>query len=227
MTGRRAPIIAGIVMAVIAVLAFLFVVNPKRAQVSEAQGRLDEARTQEITLQSQKASLEQAKAEAPTNRRIIRQVQQQLPPTADPQGLILLLENAAVKAGVDLSQESIGTPVPGTTGVTSIPITMSLSGTYFALDEFLFQLETLPRAAKVISVSLSPGGATSTTGTTTTATTSTGTLTMQVTMELYTTDASAGPGSDPGPTEAGAAGVVAPVTPIVPPSPAASPSEAG
>jgi Tfp pilus assembly protein PilO len=222
MTGRRAPIIAGIVMAVIAVLAFLFVVNPKRAQVSEAEGKLDTARTEEISLQSQKASLEQAKAEAPTNRKIIRQVQQQLPPTADPQGLILLLENAAVKAGVDLSQESIGNPLAGASGVTSIPITLSLSGTYFALDEYLFQLETLPRAAKVVSVTLSPGGATSTTTTTTT-----GTLTMQVTMELYTTDASAGPGSDPGPTEGATAAVVAPVTPVVPTSPTASPSGAG
>ena len=217
MTGRRAPIIAGIVMAVIAVLAFLFVVSPKRAEVSEAQGKLDDARAKEITLESQKASLEQAKAEAPTNRKIIRQVEQQLPPTADPQGFILLLENASVKAGVDLSQTSVGNPLPGATGVTSIPITMSLSGTYFALDEFLFQLETLPRAAKVSSVSLAPGGGD------TGATTTSGTLTMQVTMELYTTDALAGPGSDPGPTEGDASSVVAPTVTV----PAPSPSPAG
>src|SRR5215210_7430251 len=212
MTGRRAPLIAGIVMAVIAILVFLFLVNPKRAQVSEAEAKLEEARSQEITLQSQKASLEQARAEAPTNRKIIRLVEQQLPPTADPQGFILLLENAAVKAGVDLTTEGIGNPVTGVTGVTSIPITLTLSGTYFALDEYLFQLETLPRAAKVISVTMSPGGAASTT----TATTTTGTLTMQVTMELYTTDISAGPGSDPGPTEgdAAAGAVAAPVAPV-------------
>ena len=224
MSGRRAPLIAGIVMAVLAVLVFLFVVNPKRAQVAEAEAKLDEARSQEITLQSQKASLEQAQAEAPTNRKIIRQVEQQLPPTADPQGFILLLENAAVKAGVDLTTEGIGNPVAGTSGVTSIPITLSLSGTYFSLDEYLFQLETLPRAAKVTTVTMSPGGA----ATTTTATTTTGTLTMQVTMELYTTDISAGPGSDPGPTEGDAAAgtIVAPVAPVAP-VPSASPTEAG
>ena len=224
MSGRRAPLIAGIVMAVLAVLVFLFVVNPKRAQVAEAEAKLEEARSQEITLQSQKASLEQAQAEAPTNRKIIRQVEQQLPPTADPQGFILLLENAAVKAGVDLTTEGIGNPVAGTSGVTSIPITLSLSGTYFSLDEYLFQLETLPRAAKVTTVTMSPGGA----ATTTTATTTTGTLTMQVTMELYTTDISAGPGSDPGPTEGDAAAgtVAAPVAPVAP-VPSASPSEAG
>ena len=215
MTGRRAPVIAGIVMAVVAVLAFLLIVNPKRTEVAEANARLDTLEAEELTLEAQKASLEQSKAEAPTNRKIIRQVEQQLPPTADPQGFILLLKNAAVKAGVDLTQQTTGAPVAAVTGVTSIPITLSLSGTYFALDEYLFQLETLPRAAKVVSVSLAPGGAS--------ATTVSGSLTMQVTMELYTTDISAGPGSDPGPTEGEAAVPVAPVAP----APAASPSGAG
>ena len=68
MTGRRAPILAGVIMAVIAVLAFLLIVNPKRAQVSEAEVELEDARSQELTLVAQKASLEQAKAEAPANR---------------------------------------------------------------------------------------------------------------------------------------------------------------
>ena len=195
MTGRRAPILAGVIMVVIAVLAFLFVVNPKRAQVSEAETTLEAAQEEELTLVAQQASLEQAEAEAPANRKIIRQVEQQLPPTADPQGFILLLKNAAVKAGVDLTQQAIGNPSAGDTGITTIPISISLTGSYFALDEYLFQLETLPRAAKVISVSLAPAGSSG-------ATTVSGALTMQITLELYTTDISAGPGSEPGPNEA-------------------------
>lgn len=194
MTGRRTPVIAGVVMAVLVVLTFLFVVSPKRAQVSEAEATLDAARVQEITLRSELAGLNQARVQAPANRKLIRQVEQQLPPTADPQGFILLLKNAADKAGDDLTQQSIGAPTAGANGVTTIPITVSLTGTYFSLDEYLFQLETLPRAAKVISVSMA---STATSG----ATTSSGLLTMQVAMELYTTDISAGPGSEPGPTE--------------------------
>ena len=130
--------------------------------------------------------------------------------------LLVTFGSETFKAGVDLSQATAGNPVVGATGVTAIPITMSLTGTYFALDEYLFQLETLPRAAKVISVTLAPAG--------TGATTVSGTLTMQVTMELYTTDISAGPGSDPGPTEGEAPGVVAPVAPV---APVASPSATG
>lgn len=194
MTGRRTPVIAGIVMAVLVVLTFLFVVSPKRAQVSEAEATLEDTRVQAIALRSQLAALNQASIQAPANRRLIRQVEQQLPPTADPQGFILLLKNAADKAGVDLTQQSIGVPTAGANGVTTIPITVSLTGTYFSLDEYLFQLETLPRAAKVISVSMASAA-------TSGATTTSGRLTMQVAMELYTTDVSAGPGSEPGPTE--------------------------
>jgi Tfp pilus assembly protein PilO len=192
--GTRAPILAGVIMAIIVVLAFLLVVNPKRAEVAAAQTQLTEAQNLELTKVAQRASLQQAEAEAPANRKIIRQVEQQLPPTADPQGLILLMKNAAVKAGVDLTQQATGTPAAAENGVTTIPISVSLTGTYFSLDEYLFQMETLPRAAKVISVNLAPGAS----GATTVA----GLLTMQVQIELYTTDISAGPGSDPGPTEA-------------------------
>ncbi|MEO8291932.1 MAG: type 4a pilus biogenesis protein PilO [Actinomycetota bacterium] len=193
MRGRRTTVIAGVVMAGLVLLAFLFLVSPKRAQVSQAQTALEEAQAQNGTLRSQLGSLKQAEIEAPANRKLIRRVEQQLPPTADPQGFILLLKNAADKAGVDLTQQTIGAPVAGANGVTTIPITVSLTGTYFSLDEYLFQLETLPRAAKVSAISMAPAG-------TEGATTSAGRLTMQVTMELYTTDISAGPGSDPGPT---------------------------
>ena len=57
-------------------------------------------------------------------------------------------------------------------------------------------LETLPRAAKVTTLAVTPSGA-STGGTTI----STSNLQLQVTVEFYTTDVSAGPGSIPGPSE--------------------------
>jgi Tfp pilus assembly protein PilO len=205
MTGKRAPLIAGAVMAVIAILAFLLLVNPKRAEVSAAQTALDDAQSQEGTLNSQLGSLKDAEAAAPENRKIIRQAEQQVPPTADPQGFILLLSKAATTSGCDLSTTNVGTPTADPTlGFSVIPISLTLSGGYFSLDQFLFQIETLPRAGKVLNITLAPEGE---------AGTAFGSLTMQVSMELYTTDQSAGPASDPGPTEGetGTTTVIAPV----------------
>jgi Tfp pilus assembly protein PilO len=98
---------------------------------------------------------------------------------------------------VDFFSFTPGTPVPNPTGsYSTIASQITVSGGYFAIDEFLFLLETLQRAAKVTTLAVTPSA-----GGEGTTTTSTGNLQLQITVEFYTTDSSAGPGSIPGPTE--------------------------
>jgi Tfp pilus assembly protein PilO len=108
-----------------------------------------------------------------------------------------LLQGAADRAAVDFFSFTPGTPVPNPTGsYSTIASQITVSGGYLAIDEFLFLLETLKRAAKVTTLAVTPsaGGEGITT-------TSTSNLQLQITVEFYTTDSSAGPGSIPGPTE--------------------------
>ena len=190
MRDRRGPLIAGIASILVAVLALFFFVLPKMHEVTTAQKSLDEARTQQSTLQSELNVLKADQQQAPTFRREIRKVQNQLPPTADLPGLILLLQNAADQSGVDLASVTPGNPSPNAQGVSVIGTTISVTGTYFALDAFLFKLETFPRAARVTGITMAPS---------TSGTSSTGQITMQTVVEFYTTDTSAGPGGQPGP----------------------------
>ena len=61
-----------------------------------------------------------------------------------------------------------GTPVPNAAGsFSTIASQVTVSGGYFAIDEFLFLLETLPRAAKVTTLAVTPATAASTESTTT------------------------------------------------------------
>jgi len=118
-----------------------------------------------------------------------------VPPTADLPALIRLLTAAADGSAVDFFTVAPGNPQLDPTGAFStIQTAISVTGGYFALDQFLFRLETLPRAAKVTSVSITPGGA-ALPGSTVNS------LSMQLGVEFYTTDTSAGPGSQPGPSE--------------------------
>jgi hypothetical protein len=55
--------------------------------------------------------------------------------------------------------------------------------------DYLYSVETLPRAATVESIDLTPIEGTG--------------LTFAATITLYTSDVSSGPGSEPGPTEQG------------------------
>ncbi len=103
-----------------------------------------------------------------------------------------MLQNAAINAGIDLVSLSPGTPALDTTsGLSKIAVAVSASGTYFDVTDFMYQIETLPRAAIVTNLSLAPGQ---------TSQTGMPVLTLTATVQTYTSDTSAGPGSKPGPT---------------------------
>jgi Tfp pilus assembly protein PilO len=196
---------------VVLALTVFFLVLPKMNQVSSANDQLAQAESQEGTLQSQLAALQQAQQDAPEARETIRRVDTAIPPTIDQQGFILLLQNAADQAGIDLFTITPGTPVADpATGLTSSPNAVSVTGSYFAITEFIFDLETLPRAATVSNLQMAPAGEAG----------SSGSLTASITVTIYTTDTSAGPGSTPGPTSGGG-------TTTATPSAAPSPGEVG
>jgi len=197
---QRGPLVAGIASAALALLLIVLLVLPKMGQVGEAQDALKTAQDGEVSLQAQLRSLQDAQAQAPKTEDEIKALDSKVPSTVDLPSLFRLLQGAADRAAVDFFQFSPGTPAPDLTGAFSIVSSqIVITGSYFTLQEFLYSLESLPRAAKVISVGITPVGAT-TTGTTTPTTTS-GRLQMQLTVEFYNTDSSAGPGSIPGPTE--------------------------
>jgi Tfp pilus assembly protein PilO len=186
--------VVGAAVAVLALLLVFFLVLPKMSQVTEAQDALTAAEAQQGSLESQLQALQQAEVDAPEAQQVIEDVDRKLPPTADLPGLILLLNNAATRASVSLLTITPANPVPDpTTGLSSINVSVTAEGSYFAITEFLFNIETLPRAAKMLTLSLSPGA--SDTFSTVPTLSATGT------MVLYTQDTSAGPGSAPGPDE--------------------------
>jgi Tfp pilus assembly protein PilO len=197
MDNRRAPLYAGLAVAGVAILLVLLLVLPKMGQVSQAQNQLDQAQSDQQTLESRKSALEDAKAAAPQARKTIAEVHKRIPPTADEPGLILLLQNAAISAGIDVLSLSPGTPVLDTTsGLSKIAVGVSATGTYFDMTDFMYQIETLPRAAIVTNLSLAPGE---------TSQTGVPLLTLTASIQTYTSDTSAGPGSEPGPTSGGTA----------------------
>jgi Tfp pilus assembly protein PilO len=199
---RRAPIIAGVISAAVALLAVLLLVLPKMSDVSTTEEELQSAEDQEVALAAQLDALQDAEAAAPKTEQEIGAIEEQVPPTANLPSLFRLLQGAADRSAVDFFSFSPGTPAPNAGGTySSIASQVTVTGGYFAIDEFLFLLETLPRAAKVTTLAVTPSGA-STGGTTI----STSNLQLQVTVEFYTTDVSAGPGSIPGPSETAGTG---------------------
>jgi Tfp pilus assembly protein PilO len=193
---QRAPLFAIVGAVVLAVLLVVFVVLPEMGKVSKAKEDLATSQAKEQTLTVQRNALEDTKANEPENKKIIQQVHNKIPPTADEAGLLQQINGAALDSGLDLTTISPSTPTfDENTGLSTIVLQVSAVGTYSDVTAFSYRVETLPRAAKITALSLSPG-ATTTAGTSPL-------LTVTATIEAYTSDTSAGPGSEPGPTEAG------------------------
>lgn len=186
---RRPALIAGLVGVVVALLMVVGLITPKAAQVRARQGEVEEAGQEEGTLRVQLQGLQAAAKEAPRDRRTLRRLQRQVPPTADLPGLIRLLNNSSDEAGVDFMSVAPGQPLPSASGTYSvIPMSITVVGGFFAVDQYLFLLEELPRISKVETVLVTPGPD------------QLPQLQVALTANFFTTDVSAGPGSVPGPT---------------------------
>ncbi len=207
---RRGPLVVGIVFALLAILAMLFVVMPKMSDVTDAEDRLEVERADELPLQTELARLRDAEDDAASLRRELARFQRAVPPVADLPGLINDLQTAADVAGVDFFQIDPGTPTPATSGQAStIPASIRIIGGFFPIDEFLFRLETLPRAAKVTTVTVAEGPEAAPQ------------VDVQLSVEFFTTDLQAGPGA-PVPEAPGTEPEASP-TPLESPPPGETP----
>src|SRR5918996_4208771 len=146
MQGRRAVVVAGAAAVILSLLLVVFLVLPKMGQVTETREELQDTLAEQDTLQGQLNALQQARDEAPENEAAIREVDGKVPPTADLPGLILFLRNAAAVSGVQVLSLTPSTPSTAEAGgFSSISVSATGDGSYFALVKYLHEIETLPR----------------------------------------------------------------------------------
>ena len=207
-----APLIAGAASLVLAVIIIVVLILPKASQVRAKQRDLQTAQQMQQSLQLELRQLQAAAAEAPKDRAALAQLQALVPPTPDLPGLIRLLDEAAGEAGVTFMSVAPGQPAPAATspGVSMLPGQIAVTGNFFALEEYLIKLESLGRATSVQSMNIVPASMGAE-------------LQMTLSVQFFTTDTSAGPGSSPGATGPGGAPAPSPKPPAIPSATPSSP----
>jgi len=194
---RGAPLIAALIALVVAGLAFFLLVWPKMGQVRDTQEELDAAQAEQLVLETELARLRALQERAPELRERLAQLRREVPPVADLPGLITRLQRAADRSGVDFFSISPGTPLASAAGAAIIPAEIQVVGEFFSVDEFLFRLEDMNRAAKVTTIAVTTAAATdgAADGETTGSATGGTALTVALSVEFFTTDINAGPGA--------------------------------
>jgi len=188
---RRGPLLAAGAGALVILLTVVVLILPKASAIRNKQAQVAQAQTEETQLRVQLQQLEADAKGAKGARKHLAALEAQIPETADLPGLIRLLNTTAAQADVDFITISPGQPIADATGRLSVvPVQLSVVGGFFAVDEYFLLLEDLPRTSKVLTIDLAagPDGLPQ--------------LQVSASVEFYTTDVSAGPGSVPGATAA-------------------------
>jgi Tfp pilus assembly protein PilO len=232
---QRGPLIAVAAGVLAVVVMLVFLITPRLSKINTTQADLTEAQQEQVTLEAQLAQLKGTEAQAKEIRTQLALLDAAVPGSANLPDLIRMLNDVADQSAVDFLSLAPGSPtaVPGGEGSTGgtappigevgvgtlpegisvIPMSITVDGSYFAIAEYLFRLETLPRISKVSTLGLSVGSA------------GYPSLSVTLTVSFYTTDVDSGPGSQTG-AQSTSSGSTEP-TPIpsgTTPTPTATPS---
>lgn len=175
---RNMIVVAALAAVVLLAAGWFLLVSPQRAKAADYQAQAASVRSATSSLQTQLAMLRAQAKTLPAQRAKLQAIATKIPNNPAEPALVRALTKAADDAGVDLVSIAPSLPAlvsaPPTTAapaagagasptsgpqVASIALSLSVTGTYFELEQFQANLESLSRALKTTTISLTPGGA--------------------------------------------------------------------
>ena len=169
MTRRQELVLAGVAAVLVLIAATLLLIRPARQATAQAHADRDAAVSESQTLRDQIKALEGLQPNEAELRAKANQAKAEFPTTPALPGLVDALQDAASLAGVDLNSVAPAAPKASTTTpqLAEILTTVTVSGGYFEIQDFLVRLENLvkgsdpgrvpPRSVLVRSVGLTGG----------------------------------------------------------------------
>lgn len=169
-TSRATKIIGIVALLVIAGVSWTVVIGPEMSRLSAVRAQIEETEQKNDVLRAQLARLVKQSEDLADVRKTAKALAAKFPPTADQPGLFADVTEAAVNAGVGPGGVTTLTPSPPTLGgaaagaaggglLATQTLSISISGNYKQTLQLLENLEQMPRAYLVKSVSLGGGGA--------------------------------------------------------------------
>ncbi|MCW2773503.1 MAG: hypothetical protein JWN91_1829 [Nocardioides sp.] len=182
-TPTATKIAGSLALLVVVGLGWTFVVGPETSALSEARDDVTAIRDQNSVLAGELAELERQRNSLAETRQTARKLAVKFPPTADQPGLFEEVTTAAIDAGIGAQGVTNLTPTPPVIGpATATPdaaaqpdaaapadaapgaalarqtVTVAVTGTYAQTESLLENLENMPRAYLITTVSLTGDG---------------------------------------------------------------------
>jgi Tfp pilus assembly protein PilO len=143
---KWAPLAGIVVLGLIVVFGgWTFVVSPQNKKAADLQAQTADVQ-QKIT--AQLAAVAAAKTVQPTPTQTIRvadvyKLVKAMPNTDDVPDLLIELSQITKDAGVDVQSLAPSPSTPGTTGGTTVPISLTVNGDFYTVTDLLYRLRNL------------------------------------------------------------------------------------
>lgn len=170
-TPAATKVVGALALLLIAAAGWMLVIGPQNDALAEVREQTQTARDQNDLLTLQLATLRKQAAELDATRETAAALARKFPPTADQPGLFRQVTGAATAAGIPARDVTALTPTPPTVGgvdpaagvqpesgpaqLARQTVTVSVTGGYTETQDLLENLEEMPRAYLVSSVTLS------------------------------------------------------------------------
>ena len=138
---KQVPIwpVIGLVILILAAVAYMVVIRPKRAEASHLDEQIAEMQTK---VTAARLASRPQKDDNAIKVADVFEVSKAMPDTDDMPGIILDLNSVAEATGIKFVSIQPSAPTPKT-GYSAIGITLTFEGNYFDLTDFLFRLRNL------------------------------------------------------------------------------------
>ncbi len=164
----RIPILIGVVTLIVAIIAYVAFIAPEGSKLSTLEAEQTTLQAQQAQLQARLVSLRDEQQKLPSDCANLTKITTQIPAAPDQAGFQLQLTTLEQQTGVVPSVLSYGattTTTPGTpappAGVTAIPVSTTVPGTYGQISAFVGGLDGFPRLYVIQSFTLAFGTAAS------------------------------------------------------------------
>jgi hypothetical protein len=165
-------ILGALALLLVAALGWLLVVGPETTALAEVRTQIAEAETQNDALRQQLTVLKEQQEQLPQTRAASDALTARIPATADQPGLFAAVAEAVADAGIPAEDLTALTPTPPVIGtgdetagvqlptegapanVATQTVTVSVEATYAETQQLLDNLEQMPRAYLVTSLTV-------------------------------------------------------------------------
>lgn len=172
-TPGATKVVGALALLLIAAAGWMLVIGPQNDALAQVREQTQTARDQNALLTIQLATLRKQASELDATRDTAQALARKFPPTADQPGLFRQVTGAATVAGIPPRDITALTPTPPTVGgvdpaagvqpesgpaqLARQTVTVSVTGGYTETQDLLENLEEMPRAYLISSVTLSGG----------------------------------------------------------------------